>query len=145
MSRWTTAVAMVLAGAVACAERASGAELEKLAAAVESYRGGESRAALIQLERLVAQASEQAKPVARRLAAILESPKASREARVFVLRQLWLVAGAEQIPMLAKLLANPELAHMACYVLQPMHVRWEPGPYAAGAPVEEGFSYASDD
>ena len=123
MSRWTTAVAMVLAGAVACAERASGAELEKLAAAVESYRGGESRAALTQLERLVAQASkspERAKPMARRLAAILESPKASREARIFVLRQLWLVAGSEQIPMLAKLLADPELAHMARYVLQPM-------------------------
>jgi len=33
-----------------------------------------------------------------------------------------------------------------CYVLQPMHVRWEPGPYgmACGSPVGEDFQYRSD-
>jgi len=33
-----------------------------------------------------------------------------------------------------------------CYVLQPMHVRWEPGPFGAtsGSPVGEDFQYRSD-
>jgi len=33
-----------------------------------------------------------------------------------------------------------------CYVLQPMHVRWEPGPYGmtCGSPVGEDFQYRSD-
>ena len=33
-----------------------------------------------------------------------------------------------------------------CYVLQPMHVRWEPGPYGVtcGSPVGEDFQYRSD-
>jgi len=112
----------------ACAldRRAQAAEevsLDGLLAAVSSYRGGESRKALIQLERVVAAASKdpaKARPLARRLAGVLEAPKATREAKVFVCRQLWVVGGAEQVPVLARLLADEELSHLARYVLQPL-------------------------
>ncbi len=63
------------------------ADVEKLLAGLAGYKDGQSRAALVQLTRVVAEASEdaeQAQPLAKRLAALLEDPKASREAKDFV-------------------------------------------------------------
>jgi len=105
------------------AAAADDASLDKLMAAVATYKSGQSRAALTQVTKLVAEASKEldrARPLARRLARILESPEASREAKIFICRKLWLIATVEQLPVLSKLLDDEDLSHMARYVLQPM-------------------------
>ena len=99
------------------------ASLEKLLTGVAAYKDGGSAEALFQLDAVAARASrdpKQARPLAKRLAKLLEDAEVSREAKIFVCRKLYLVAGHEQVPALARLLDDPELSHMARYVLQPM-------------------------
>lgn len=99
------------------------ASLAKLLRGVATYRGGQSRSALAEVTRLVAEASKEparARGLATQLAALLDDPKVSREAKIFVCRKLALIAGSEQVPVLARRLDDPELSHMARYALQPM-------------------------
>jgi len=116
---WAAALLLLSAPGRAAEE----ASVEKLLADVAAYRDGQSAKALYGLDAVVARASrdpKQARPLARRLAKLLEDPKVSREAKIFVCRKLHLIAGPEQVPVLARLLGDPELSHMARYVLQAM-------------------------
>lgn len=99
------------------------AALKKLLPAVASYKAGQSRKALIEVQKMVADAAKDPKDAAaaaRHLAALLESPQATREVKDFVCRQLWIIGTAEQVPILAKLLGDEKLAHMARYAMERM-------------------------
>lgn len=107
-------------GAVAVAAQA--ADLDQLIAQVGKYKLGESRAALEAVAQQVVKA--QLDPAARsaianKLAAMLKG-EATADAKEFACRQLLIIAGPEQVPALASLLADEKLAHMGRHVLEGM-------------------------
>lgn len=51
--------------------------------------------------------------------AVLKDPGATRKARMDACRQLGVLGGPDAVPVLAPLLADPELSHMARYALEP--------------------------
>ncbi|MBL7223109.1 MAG: hypothetical protein ISS72_04580, partial [Candidatus Brocadiae bacterium] len=99
------------------------AALAKLIPQITTYKAGQSRKSLIEAQKIVADAAKEPKDAAtaaRVLAAVLGSPKATREAKDFVCRQLWVIGTAEQVPVLAAMLADEKLAHMARYAMERM-------------------------
>jgi HEAT repeat protein len=99
------------------------AALNKLLPEVARYEAGQSRQPLIAAQKLVAEAGKdpkQAAAAARLVASLLEEPKATRLAKDFACRQLWIVGTAEQVPALARLLDDAQLSHMARYAMERM-------------------------
>ena len=105
-------------------------ELETALNAAARYRLGESRAPLAVVERLVAEVSgdaERSRAMAGKLASRV-SGDATLEARQFFCWQLSLVGSAAQVPMLARWLADTNLAYQARLALERI-----PGPESAEA------------
>ena len=93
--------------------------LGSLIPALKSYRYGQSAAPLDALTALVSEArasAEKRRETARVLASVLTSD-AAFEAKQFACRQLVFIAGDDEIPALAGLLADKELAHYAMLAL----------------------------
>lgn len=106
-------------------------ELDAAFQAAAAYKIGDAYAPLEQLADAAARAQPDpsgSAPLARRLAALLEDGSATFEGRLFAARQLWLIAGPEQVPALAKSLEDPKLSDMARYALERM-----PAPEAGAA------------
>ncbi|MHC4996775.1 MAG: hypothetical protein ACYTGQ_17180 [Planctomycetota bacterium] len=96
------------------------AQVNGLLDAVATYRQGDSRVALLELEDLVnhSTASEaDKKHLADLIAPRLESD-ATTEAKSFLCRQLHTIGSADHVPALAALLTDKELSHMARYALE---------------------------
>jgi len=105
--------------AVLLAALSATAQLEAVAPAFEQlreYDGGKPRAPLYTIERFVGQSTKDVrtrKDVADRFSAMLVDPGVSRAAKVFIFSQLPLVAGEDRVPLLVKLLDDPETADLA--------------------------------
>lgn len=79
-----------------------------------SYDFGQSRAAMLELERRIQAAPAAGRPVMEaRLLATLASPEATFACKQFVCRQLQLVGTERAVPALTSLLIDPKLGHMA--------------------------------
>jgi HEAT repeat protein len=106
------------------------AALDQAFEALQAYDSGSSRAALLPIDVAVAAAlgnTAERIQVERRLLAALQA-KPSVVAREYLCRKLVLVGSAASVPALADLLADPDLAHVACIALEAL-----PGPEAAQA------------
>lgn len=83
---------------------------------IASYQFGQSREPLTQVEDMVVHAlknpGERAK-LAEDLAQLLASGHASPDAELFICRQLAVIGGPAQVPVLARLLGNPRTAEQA--------------------------------
>jgi len=91
----------------------------KAVAAIRTYEYGASRKPLDEIERLVRETHGDAGARAAledALAALLESD-ATRAGKQFASQVLWIIGTDRSIPVLAKMLASPETASMACYAL----------------------------
>ncbi len=87
---------------------------------LKSYQTGRSRQPLTAIEAAVSQASagvEQRQACAERLAGLLADAQIPLEARTFIAQQLKLVAGEGQLPILRRVLEQPETSALACLVL----------------------------
>jgi HEAT repeat protein len=110
---------------VALAAPAIGAEpdavtrLDELLKTVAAFEYGQNAAALNAVEGIVVAAvkdPQQRAAVENRLLAVLDR-KATRDAKEFVCRQLFLIGTVRCVPKLESLLADPALSHMARYTL----------------------------
>ncbi|MCF7976325.1 MAG: ThuA domain-containing protein [Phycisphaerae bacterium] len=97
--------------------------------AVESYDFGTSRKALAEIEAEIRAASPKMYPaIEARLLTALNAQGTSVAGKQFCCRMLRRIGTAQSVPSLAKLLADPELSHMARFALQLM-----PAPEAGAA------------
>lgn len=90
--------------------------------AIARYEFGQSRKPLIAVEAMVTDAlasPKKARTLAGELAALLGS-QCTRDGKIFVCRQLALIATAENVPAIAALLADPKTVDMARYALEPI-------------------------
>lgn len=88
--------------------------------AISGYRFGQSREPLVNLEDMVFSVTNQEeskKLLASKLAAMLSSD-ATTEAKQFLCKQLSLIGGAAEVPALARLLTDKDLAFYARYALE---------------------------
>ncbi len=91
-------------------------------AAIAGYEFGQSRKPLLAVEAMVTDAlpfPSDAKELAGQLTALLGSG-CTRDAKIFVCRQLALIAGPDNVPGIAALLADPNTVDMARYALEPI-------------------------
>lgn len=99
---------------------------------VLGYKFGQSRRPLIALEKTIAKAHGPGKlQIERQLLQLLNSPKASRDLKVWVCQQLQTVASDASVPSLAALLGDESLSYLARYALDSV-----PGPSADKALCE---------
>jgi len=87
---------------------------------IATYKIGDGREALLELEELVRQSQyndEDRTAVAKLLGDSLAG-NASRDAKDFACRQLWIIGTSAEIPALANALKDPSLSNMARYALQ---------------------------
>lgn len=106
--------------------------------AVRAYAAGQSRKPLIAVQQEVERALPD--PAARKaaaatLAAWLKDPATTPDARTFLCRQLALVGGAAEVPVLATLLQHPESADDARLALEVMETP------EAGAALREALNH----
>lgn len=116
---FTLSIAFLLTGLARAADAPS---LDALLTQSKTYKLGDSRAPLEQIQQLVIQAQsnpQQRKDVAQKLAAVL-STDASYECKDFICRQLYIIGTRNEIPAVANLLTDEKLSHMARYVLEAM-------------------------
>ncbi len=109
-----------LAGIAIAAESVPEMALDQALAQLQTYDYGQNDQPLRVLERAVLrQATDAASrsDVAQRLAAILAAPGTTHAARVFLCQQLAIVGSDAQVPLLAKLLDDPQTAEIARYTL----------------------------
>lgn len=137
------AVLLVLfAVALAWAPQARAAEmsLDDAFKQLASYKFGQSRVALTAISNAVRDSAKkpaERKKLAARLAAMLGDAKVTTDAKRFICRKLSLIGTADQVPALAKLLADKDLADMGRYALERI-----PGEQAVAA-VREALSATS--
>ena len=115
-----TCLVATLAGVALAAEPPSEMTLDQALEQLKTYDYGQNdrplRVIELQAVRTAADAASKAQ-VAERLAAILSSPNLSQAAKVFVCQQLLVVGTEAQVPLLAKLLDDPQTAEIARYTL----------------------------
>ena len=90
-------------------------------ATLKTYRAGQDNSALFVLESFANRVSNdpaQRAAVAERFAAVVSDPQTSDDAKLFAVKQLKLVAGDAQVPLLAKLLDNSKTTDLARRALQ---------------------------
>jgi type 1 glutamine amidotransferase len=94
-------------------------DADSLLRGIAGYRFGQSRGGLAAVERLVGFASDTAskRALAAKLAAML-CGNASPDCKKFVCQQLSLIGSTTEVPVLAKLLADDDLAFSAAFALQ---------------------------
>jgi len=102
-----------------CRAALSRSEIDQKVSALESYKEGMDRTALMAIEQLIR--DTQNKPELRKylelkLAALLES-KVSTECKLFICRQLWVIGTDDSIDAVAALLKDEATADMACYAI----------------------------
>ena len=86
---------------------------------LSKYKFGESRAPLVAIESEITAAQPAGYPaIEAKLLAVLQSPDATEDAKTFVCRCLRQVGSAKCVPVVAPLLANEKLSHMARWALQ---------------------------
>ena len=116
----------------ACLLRAAEApSVDASFAALTTYRAGQDNAALFVLESFANKVSDDSArraAAAERFAGIVSDPQTSDEAKLFAVKQLKLLAGDAQVPLLAKLLDDPKTTDDARLALQTL-----PGPRATEA------------
>lgn len=98
------------------------ASLDKVLKQIATYKFGESRAPLSDLDNLVAASGnvpEFRKEVAAKLAGLLGSD-ATPDCKQHVCRQLYIIGTAKEVPAIAALLDKPETSDMARYALERM-------------------------
>ncbi|MDQ3812833.1 MAG: HEAT repeat domain-containing protein, partial [Armatimonadota bacterium] len=95
--------------------------LEEALQKLPTYKFGDSRQSLDVINDAIraAKKPEERAQLAQRLTALL-SANASRDAKDFICRTLWVSGTAESVPALAALLTDEDLSHMARYALQGM-------------------------
>ncbi|MBI5394859.1 MAG: ThuA domain-containing protein [Verrucomicrobia bacterium] len=101
--------------------------VEEILAGVTVWRFGQPREALLACANLVAErskapASKEARELAARLAKRVADPQATTDGKKFACEQLGLIGNAAQVPLLAELLDDKELALAARQALE-----WIPG------------------
>ena len=105
----------------AAAEPQDAASPERAMEQLKTYDYGQSEQPLHAIElyvvRYATDAARRAE-VAARLAAILAAPKTSYAAKVFICQRLLVVGSEAQVPLLAKMLDDPQTAEIARYTLE---------------------------
>lgn len=89
---------------------------------IESYKIGDGRELLLAIEEVVRQSQyndTDRKALAAMLANMVDSD-ASKDAKAFACRQLWIIGTQAEVPTLTKALKDPALSDMARYALQNM-------------------------
>ena len=87
--------------------------------AIQEYDFGKSRRALVTIEEEIRNVPPSSFPqIEARLLEALESPKITYAGRQFVCRMLRRVGSAKSVPVLAKMLADKDMSHMARFALQ---------------------------
>lgn len=89
---------------------------------IESYKIGDGRELLLAIEEVVRQSQyndTDRKALAAMLANMVDSD-ASKDAKAFACRQLWIIGTQAEVPALTKALKDPALSDMARYALQNM-------------------------
>jgi len=96
------------------------AELKTALSEARDYRFGDSRAVLVNIDALVAQASAVPKLSREAEGLLLDclNSKSSVDCKRYLCRKLQLIGSSASVPSLAALLTDPELAHMARYALE---------------------------
>ncbi len=115
-----TCLLAILAGFAPAAESAPEMTLDQALEQLRTYDYGQSdkplRVIELQAVRHAADAAGRA-AVAQRLAAVLAAPDTPLAARVFLCQQLLVVGTETQVPLLAKMLDDPQTAEIARYTL----------------------------
>jgi HEAT repeat protein len=109
---------------------------------LKAYDYGQELTPLVAIEALIDQSSNdppQRKQITAQLAAILQEPKTSQAAKQFICRQLERIGTDEQVPILAKMLDDPQASEFARRALQQI-----PGD-AASAALREALARAQGD
>ena len=107
---------------------------------LKTYDYGHDISPLVAIEALIDQSSNdppQRKQIAAQLVAILQEPKTPNAAKQFICRQLERIGSDEHVPLLAKMLADPQAGEFARRALQQI-----PGD-AASAAVREALARAN--
>ncbi len=89
---------------------------------IYSYKIGDGRENLLAIEEMVRQSQyneDDRKGMAALLAKVVDS-QASKDAKAFACRQLWIIATPAEVSTLGKALIDPALSDMARYALQNM-------------------------
>jgi len=137
MKRWEMMAGAVVACLAVCAmalagEAAAPPNLDELMKQVAAYKYGESRKPLLDVEGAIRASfnnAEERRVVIAKLVGLVTAD-ATPDAKRFALRELSIIAGADVVPVAAKLLPDPEMSHMARMVLERV-----PGPEATAALV----------
>ena len=125
----------VMAGAVYAQTPEEAAET---VAAVAGYKRGDSRAPLIEVEKLIRESHGNAavrKAIYNGLVKILDS-NATQDAKLFVCRQLWMLGPKDALSVLKPMLLNDDTVDMACYA-----IAQDPAP-EAGQALREALAEA---
>ena len=128
--RRVAALTCCMAALAAASHAATMGELDEALRGCTTYQVGQSRVPLTTAEALIRTLRKDPavrKQIEARLAAMLGSG-ATADCKRFACRQLSIVGTATAVPALAKLLTDPDLAHMARYALERI-----PDPAAANA------------
>ena len=120
MKSTLTCLLATLASLALAAESPPEMTLDQALEQLKTYDYGQNdkplRAIELQVVRSATDAASKA-DVGRRLAAVLAAPDATHAARVFLCQQLLVVGSEAQVPLLAKLLDDPQTAEIARYTL----------------------------
>jgi HEAT repeat protein len=113
-------VVMLISPLAGAAEPPGPPTVDQAWAQLKTYDYGQDDTALHVLERHIGGLADPAArtQVATQLAALLAAPASSPAAKTFACKQLVVVGTETQVPVLAKLLDNPETADLARYTLQ---------------------------
>ena len=135
MRRWAIGVAALclggLCGMALAGEAAPPPSLDDCAKQVATYKYGESRKALLDMEAIIRASfgnADQRKAIVDKLAGLLAAAETTPDAKRFVCQQLSIIAGPEAVPVAAKLLPDADLSHSGRTILERV-----PGPEAAAA------------
>ncbi len=115
------AIVFVALAGVAAAGPPDAASAQRAMEQLKTYDYGQSEQPLHAIELYVvryATSAARKAEVADRLAAILAGPKTSYAAKVFICQRLLVVGGAAQVPLLTKMLEDPQTAEIARYTLE---------------------------
>jgi HEAT repeat protein len=122
--RYVTRIAILLlalARPAAAAQPQEAISVDQAFEQLKGYEYGQSDRALRAIElyvgRFATDAARKAQ-VAERLAAVLAEPKTPQAAKVFICQQLLVVGTEAQVPLVAKMLDEPETAEIARYTLE---------------------------
>lgn len=89
----------------------------RLIRGISTYKIGDDRAAMIEIENAVNRAVGDSQALAKLIESLLKDSKSTHEAKAWALRQLSHVGSKEQVPTIQPWLTDETLSHMARYAL----------------------------